>query len=160
VVTIRGAKSADVERIAELADLKRREYEPFAPTFCRPAANAMDVHRPWIAGLVGDPEVGTFVHESSDGGVDGFVIVTNGPAPPVYDPGGATSLIDDFSVASPDLWETTGAALLDAARGWAGNRGAAQLVVVSGPHDAPKRALLQDAGLYVASEWFTAPLTR
>jgi GNAT superfamily N-acetyltransferase len=146
--------------MVELADFKRREYEPFAPTFQRPAANAMDVHRPWFAGLVEDPNVGTFVHEDSSGGVDGFVVVTTGPAPPVYDPGGATSLIDDFTVASPDLWETTGAALLDAARGWAEDRGAAQLVVVSGPHDAPKRALLQGAGLYVASEWFTKPLAR
>jgi len=49
----------------------------------------MEVHRPWVAGLVADANVGTFVHEDSSG-VDGFVIVTMGPAPPVYDPGGPT----------------------------------------------------------------------
>ena len=32
--------------------------------------------------------------------MDGFVIVTVVPAPPVYDPGGRSSLIDDFAVAS------------------------------------------------------------
>lgn len=37
--------------------------------------------------------------------------------------------------------------------------GAAQLVVVSGPHDLPKRRLLNGAGLYVVSEWFTTPMT-
>jgi hypothetical protein len=145
--------------MVELADCKRREYEAFAPTFQRPAANATEVHGPWLAGLVEDPSVGTFVHQDSSG-VDGFVIVTTGPAPPVYDPGGPTALIDDFTVASPGLWETTGAALLDAASGWASERGAVQLVVVSGPHDAAKRALLHGAGLYVASEWFTRPLVR
>jgi hypothetical protein len=39
-----------------------------------------EVHRPWLARLVEDPGVGTFVHQdSSAGGVDGFVIVTTGP---------------------------------------------------------------------------------
>ena len=146
--------------MVDLADAKRREYEPFAPTFQRPAADAVDVHRPWLAGLVDDAAVGTFVHEDSNGAVDGFCIVTTGPAPPVYDPGGPTALIDDFTVASPGLWATAGAALLAAARQWAEDRGAAQLVVVAGPHDGPKRAVLQAAGLYVASEWFTTPLGR
>lgn len=148
-----------MERMVELADAKRREYEIFAPTFQRPATQAIEVHRPWLAGLVDDPDVGTFVHEDGPGGVDGFVIVTTGPAPPVYDPGGATALIDDFTVASPELWGTAGAALLAAGTGWALERGAVQIVVVSGPHDAPKRALLHGAGLYVASEWFTTPLS-
>jgi GNAT superfamily N-acetyltransferase len=157
-VTVREAAPTDVERMAELADSKRRQYEPFAPTFQRPAANATEVHSPWLARLVQDPDVGTFVNEDESSGVDGFVIITIAPAPPVYDPGGPTSLIDDFTVAQPHLWRTAGAALLDAAREWAMERGAAQLVVISGPHDSPKRALLDDAGLYVASEWFTTPL--
>lgn len=157
-MTVREATPTDVERMADLADSKRRQYEPFAPVFQRPAANAHQVHLPWLARLVADPDVGTFVHEDDSGGVDGFVIITVAPAPPVYDPGGPTSLIDDFTVAQPDLWPSAGAALLDTARRWAKERGAAQLVAVTGPHDAPKRALLHDAGLYVASEWFTTPL--
>lgn len=82
--------------MVELADQARREYEPHAPVFQRPAHNAREVHRPWLS--------------------------------------------------------------LTAAKAWAKERGAAQVVVVAGPHDGPKRAVLQDAGLYVASEWFTAPL--
>lgn len=157
-MTAREATAADVGRMVELADTARREYEPHAPVFQRPATNAKEVHRPWLAQLIENPEVGTFVHEDSDGDVDGFAIITTVPAPPVYDPGGVSSLIDDFVVSSPDRWVTAGAALLDAATAWARERGAVQVVVVSGPHDRPKRAVLQDAGLYVASEWFTAPL--
>lgn len=104
-------------------------------------------------------EVGTFVHETADDSVDGFIIITSVPAPPVYDPGGLSSLIDDFTVSSPERWETSGAALLDMATSWARQRGAVQVVVVSGPHDQPKRDLLKSAGLFVASEWFAAPLT-
>ena len=144
--------------MVELADDTRREYEPHAPVFQRPAANAREVHRPWLSQLVENPEVGSFVHEDSDGDVDGSAIITTVPAPPVYNVGGLSSLIDDFVMSSPDKSGTAGASLLDAAAAWARERGADQVVVVSGPHDGPKRAVLQDAGLYVASEWFTAPL--
>jgi GNAT superfamily N-acetyltransferase len=157
-VTAREATAADVERMVELADNARRAYEPHAPVFQRPAANAREVHRPWLSQLVESPEAGTFVHEDSDGDVDGFAMITTLPAPPVYDPGGLSSLIDDFAVSSPDKWATAGATLLNEASAWARERGAVQVVVVSGPHDGPKRAVLQDAGLYVVSEWFTAPL--
>ena len=157
-MTARDATAADVERMVDLADASRREYEPHAPVFQRPASDARDVHRPWLATLVESPNVGAFVHEDSDGDVDGFAIITTVPPPPVYDPGGLSSLIDDFAVSSPDKWVTAGAALLEAATAWARHRGAIQVVVVSGPHDQPKRAVLQAAGLYVASEWFTAPL--
>lgn len=157
-MTARAATTVDVERMVELADTARREYEPHAPVFQRPARNASDVHRPWLSRLVEDPDVGTFVHEDPNGAVDGFVIITTVSAPPVYDPGGLSSLIDDFVVSSPERWVTTGSVLLDAATAWAREQGAVQVVVVAGPHDQPKRAVLQDAGLYVASEWFTAPL--
>ena len=159
-MAVREATAADIGRMVELADRTRREYEPHAPVFQRPAAEAMAAHRPWLLRLVEDPDAGTFVHEDDHGDVDGFVVITTLPAPPVYDPGGASSMIDDFTVSSPDRWPSAGAALLQAATGWARTRGAVHVVVVSGPHDAPKRAVLQDAGLYVASEWFTTPLDR
>jgi GNAT superfamily N-acetyltransferase len=157
-MSARAATAADVERMVELADNARHEYEAHAPVFQRPAANAREVHRPWLSQLVESPEAGTFVHEDAAGELDGFAIITTVPAPPVYDPGGLSSMIDDFAVSSPDKWVTAGAAILEAATTWAREQGAVQVVVVSGPHDGPKRAVLQDAGLYVASEWFTAPL--
>jgi GNAT superfamily N-acetyltransferase len=151
----RAATAADVERMVELADKKRRDYEPHAPVFHRPAIDASEAHRPWLSALVKDPDVGTFVHEDSEREVDGFVVITTVPAPPVYDPGGLSSLIDDFAVSSPDRWATAGTALLAVATDWARERGAVQVVVVSGPHDEEKRATLRNAGLYVVSEWFT-----
>lgn len=153
----RPARPDDVAQMALLADVSRREYEPHAPVFQRPAPDALEVHRPWLAKLVDDPDVGTFVHEGDDGALDGFLVITVVPPPPVYDPGGQSSLIDDFAV-SPGRWVTAGAALLQLATDWAREHGAVQVVVVCGPHDAAKRELLQGAGLYVASEWFTKPL--
>ena len=159
-MTARAAGLQDVAQMALLADAKRREYEPHAPVFWRPAPDALEIHRPWLSQLVEDPAVGAFVHEADDGIVDGFLVVTVLPAPPVYDPGGLSSLIDDFAVSHPERWATAGAALLRIAMDWAHQNGAVQVVVVCGPHDGPKRALLEEFGLYVASEWFTTPLSR
>lgn len=79
-------------------------------------------------------------------------------APPVYDPGGPTCLIDDFAVAVPEQWPTVGVDLLGALRRTARERGAAQVVVVCGHLDGPKRTALEHSGLSIASEWWVAPL--
>ena len=155
---VRPARPDDVDQMALLADTKRREYHPHAPVFWRPAGHAIDVHRPWLAKLVEDDGVGTFVHEVADGNVDGFLVITLVPTPPVYDPGGRSSLIDDFVVTPPERWPTVGASLLGLATAWARAHGAVQVVVVCGKHDEAKRSLVRESGLQVASEWFTTPL--
>jgi GNAT superfamily N-acetyltransferase len=85
--------------------------------------------------------------------IDGFVIAFLHDVPPVYDPGGRTCTIDDFTVASPHLWPSVGRDLLLAAADAIRELGAAQIVVVCGHHDEPKRAMLEAAGWPVASEW-------
>jgi len=82
------------------------------------------------------------------------VIATVVEAPPVYDPGGLTCLVDDFVVADPREWETIGATLLSEANRQARERGAVQAVIVCGHQDQPKRAMLAAGGFSVASEWY------
>lgn len=157
---MRRAVPDDEDAIVALADLQRQEYRHYAPTFSLPAANAPEVHRRWIADAVdGDSdETGVFVHVDDDGVVDGFVIATLVLPPPVYAPGGPTCSIDDFAVADPTRWPTVGFALLRGAQQWAFEHGAVQTVVVCSPQDLPKRQMLIDDGLSVATEWFTAAL--
>jgi hypothetical protein len=143
--------------MAELAELKRTQYAGHNVPFHTPAANAREVHEPFLAGLTETDNVIVLVHESGDV-IDGFVVAMVGPAPPVYDVGGLSSLVDDFVVAAPDLWPTVGRTLLQEVRGMASRQGAKQTVVVCGPHDAPKRDLLTGEGLSVVSEWFHTPL--
>ncbi len=71
------------------------------------------------------------VHEEGQA-IDGFIIGTLVEAPPVYDPGGLTCIVDDFMVARPEDWPTTGAALLGEVSSRAQARGAVQTVVVCG----------------------------
>ena len=79
------------------------------PGFWRKAADSREKQTPHFERIVGSERVIALVHEQA-GTVDGFVIATLVEAPPVYDPGGLTCLIDDFVVADPQEWETSGSA--------------------------------------------------
>ena len=144
--------------MAELAAQKREEYKHYAPVFHRPSAGARDVQEPYLASLVEADDEVAFVHETN-GSVDGFLVASLVPPPPVYDPGGPTCSVDDFMVATPDLWDSAGRALLERAIEITRARGAVQTVVVCGPRDRPKRDLLVSMGHDVASEWFTLPFS-
>jgi hypothetical protein len=152
----RPAVSEDVEAMLDLAERRREQYQEYAPIFQKPAPKARDAQRPYFHQLVQDSKFISLVHEDGQH-VDGFIIASLMPAPPVYDPGGATCLVDDFMVEHPRLWSTVGKDLLKEACQQSQTYGAVQVVVVCGPFDHPKRALLQEQGLFVASEWFTRP---
>lgn len=154
---IRAAEDFDLEEILNLANAKRLEYETYQPVFWRVAADAIVQQRDYFASQIADEKVITLV-ATSESKLVGFVIGRLVPAPPVYNPGGLTCSIDDFVVNESDLWETVGADLLDQVRKAALSRGAAQVVVVCGHLDEPKRKALEKSSLTIASEWWIAPL--
>jgi len=157
---IREARANDVQAIADVAEQRRVDYEGAQPQFWRRAANAVDVHGPWLATMVADPDVVSIVATSEDGTLTGYAFGTVVPAPPVYDPGGPTGFIDDFSVVDPERWPDVGVQLLAEARQRLARQGAAQIVVVCGHHDQRKRAALAQAGLTVVSQWYMQPVDR
>jgi len=151
--SVRDATARDVPAMVALSSAKRTAYAAAQPQFWKRAPDADEKQTGWFAHLVAKPGVLALVAEDG-ASVVGFVVAADTPIPPVYRPDGKVVTIDDFCVASPALWETTGRALLDEARRWARDAGAAQVVVVCGAHDAEKRALLRSTGLPVASEWY------
>jgi len=156
-MSIRPATLDDVPSMIVLADIKRTEYERFAPTFWRKAADGAEQQAAYFTSLLQRPEVIALVYEEVDGLV-GFVIATITQAPPVYDPGGPVCVIDDFTVATANDWATIGASLLRAIRTRAHARGVTLAVVVCGHLDEPKRAMLQANDFAIASEWYVNPL--
>jgi ribosomal protein S18 acetylase RimI-like enzyme len=143
---------ADLETMAAMASARRSQYAQYQPVFWRPAANAEQVHRSYLAKLISDQDVITLISEES-GTVTGFLIATIQGAPPVYDPGGRTCTIDDFAVM-PGRWPTAGVRLLRSAMEHARERGAVQTVVVTAHLDEVKREVLRTCGLSIASEWW------
>jgi GNAT superfamily N-acetyltransferase len=154
---IQPAQEAHVPAMVALSEQKRAEYAAYQPLFWRKAVNSADVQTPYFRRLLTQENMLALVALEGET-VVGFVIAAVVPAPPVYDPGGLTCLIDDFCVAQPEQWPTVGRALLAAVTAQAAERGACQAVVVCGHRDEPKRALLRSAGLSISSEWYVSPI--
>lgn len=155
--TIRPAVASDLDQLLLLGDKRRRQYAEYQPVFWRPAVDAVEQQRPYLAGLIEDDAAITLVAVTRKT-IAGFVVGTFTAALSVYAPGGPTCVVDDFVVGFPEQWLTVGAELLGALRRAALDRGAAQVVVVCGHLDDAKRTALDQSGLSIASEWWVAPL--
>lgn len=149
---IRGARETDIPHMVAIAEAKRVEYEGYSPVFWRKAPDSSSMHERYLQSLLTSSGVMALVAQAGDSLV-GFVIGALAMPPPVYHPGGPVCIVDDFAVAAPEDWRTAGAALLTAIAQEAQARGAVLMVVVCAQRDHAKRALLQEAGCSVASEW-------
>lgn len=156
-MTIRAATADDLDAVVELAAVARADQAVHQPVFWRPALDARDRHRPFLAGQIANERVISVVATDHDT-VVGFAIGVLHPAAPVYDPGGPTCTVDDVTVDDPQRWASTGLDLLREVRSRAAALGAVQVVVVVGDHDHAEQAALAAAGLTVASQWWTAPI--
>ena len=150
---VRVAEVADLEAVLVIADRRRHQYARYQPQFWNPAPDALDKQRAHYTALLDDPETLFGVAVTADH-VQGFIIARLTPAPPVYSPGGATCLVDDFTVDESESWPVAGPLLLATVRSWAADRGAVQMVVITAAADNPKRAALSTADLRLASEWW------
>lgn len=157
IVIVRAVEIADLEAVLDIADRRRQQYAKYQPQFWNPAADALDKQRVFFATLVEDSETLFDVAVTADH-LDGFIIARVAPAPPVYNPGGATCLVDDFTVDDPESWPVAGPLLLARVRAWAADRGAVQLVVVTAAGDKPKLATLSTAHLGLTSEWWVGAI--
>lgn len=152
-VRIRRAEEADFPAMVALSERRIEAYARERPDFWRKAADSAEQYARHLANHLARDRVIVLVADEA-GAVRGYLVGVLIPAPPVYDPAGDTSLVDSFAVAGPDSWETIGAERLRAVDAEARSRGAAQLVVVCGHHEEPKRRMLASTGASVVSEWW------
>jgi hypothetical protein len=156
-VQIRKAEGKDVDAMVALSAAKRVEYAKAQPIFHKIAPDADAKQKAFLSSQLDKADQCFLVH-SEGGTLDAWINGRLVSAPPVYEPGGRVLLVDDFCVAKPELWASAGKALLLEAKAWAKGQGAVLVNVVCGPEDAPKRALLKELGLGVASEWHVGKL--
>jgi TRAP-type C4-dicarboxylate transport system substrate-binding protein len=149
---------------------KRKAYEIAQPQFWKYAPGAEEVQAKWFEELLDDETYIILVaisgsknemlkrvqHDKKE--LKAFIIGRLIKAPEVYNPGGLTLMIDDFCVASPELWETIGSELVAKIKEIAKEKGATQILVVSGDHDKAKNSFLEKACLTVASRWYVTSL--
>lgn len=154
---IRRAKTTDVRAAVELVEHSRRQHQKYQPTLWHKAAHSAAATETFFTRLLTEPD--TFFLVATEGSeLQGFLIAAKFPAPPAYDPGGDTYLIDDFCVLEPRLWLTIGEALLSHASTLIHEHGGAQIVVISADRDLAKTEMLRRSDLTIASNWWTKPL--
>lgn len=151
---IRQAILSDIPHMVALSEVTRIHYAQHQPLFWRKASDSAEKQQLYFEHLLEQSNVIMQVHEAGEG-IDGFIIASLAPAPPVYDIGGLNCLIDDFCVLNESMWSTVGKPLLDDVKRIASEQGAVQIVVISGHHDVPKRDFLEHVGLSSASVWYT-----
>jgi ribosomal protein S18 acetylase RimI-like enzyme len=140
--------------MVSLAGRQRKLQEQLEPRFWRRSPGAAGWTRRYFRFLLVTRRATLLVAEDQ-GEVAGMLIARRVGAPPVYDPGGASLMIDDFCVLSPASWPSVGAALLEAA---IQGSSAAQVIIVAPVRDAAKSQWLASAGLTPVSSWWTRPL--
>ncbi len=144
---IRRLTAADVPRVLELGEQKRREYEAYSPVFWHMSSQPREAFGPYMQEQIEDAQNIALAHEQ-EGKVDGFILAN------------ARGTVDDYAVAAPNLWPAVGAELLGAAGTEAHAHGLKSLLVVCGAGDIPKRTMLAALGLTLATDWYVKPLPR
>ena len=142
---IRPLTAADVPRVLELGEQKRREYQAYSPVFWRMSPLPRQTFAPYVQAQIASSDNVALAHERN-GDLDGFVLAN------------ARGYIDDYTVAAPGLWPTVGADLLQAAGDAAHRKGINSLLVVCGAGDISKRRMLASQGLTLATDWYVKPM--
>jgi hypothetical protein len=156
-IGVRLAESFDIPRIVELQEQRRLQYQEYQPTLWRKAEESADEDRAYLENAITDATVLVLVHDR-DATVDGAIVGVLSHLSPMYNPGGPVCVVDDFVVASPELWNTVGVKLLNAMAREAHKRGAAHLTVSCGYQDRLKRTMLALHGCTIASAWHVRDL--
>ena len=151
---VRRARWRDIPEMVRLSERNRLFLEQLAPRFWRRSPGAARWTGRYFRFLFVTRRAAMLVAEEQRE-VVGMLIGRRVSAPPVYEPGGPTLLIDDFCVAAPELWPSAGAALLDAATR---DTVFAQVIVIAPVGDTAKSQWLASAGLAPVSSWWTKPL--
>ena len=149
---IRAAASADVPAMVALSDRDRTHREKVDPEFFRKNAAGAQFQAYFFKNQLESDRIIAAVDEDA-GKLRGFVIATIMQAPPVYDPGGLTVLIDDFTVADEKEWNSVGLALLQYVKTEGKVRGAVGMVTICARGDDLKHRCLEEIGTRVVSEW-------
>jgi len=141
-----------------LVSAKRAQLEAFEPVTWHASKNAPAMTEEFFRLQVA--EQGPIFLVATDGpAVIGFINALLQPAPPVYDPGGKSIMIDDFAVVDGDIGDDAAMALLDAAISEGRGRGAMQVIIVAAAKDERAAKWFRARQLHVFSNWWTCVLS-
>lgn len=151
---VRKALAADVSAMVAMVEERRLVYKNYEPVFWNKTENSAELSQFFFNFLIGKDATRVLVAEQSSV-IVGFLIASETPAPPVFDPGGPTFTIDDYCVLRPELWQSVGDKLLDEALSLGREENWSQIVVVCPHKDRAKSQFLAKRELSLTTEWWT-----
>lgn len=157
-ISIRRASANDVEAMSRLVAAKRNQLELFEPVMWRKSRDVDEMTRAFFQHQVAETNVVVLVAED-DGSFLGFLNGVLQNAPPVYDPGGKTMMIDDFAVVEGEDGDRAASALMDAVMSEGRARGAVQIIAVTAAQDQRSAKWFESKKLHVVSTWWTRVLS-
>ncbi len=149
---IRKAVADDILAMVALSDRDRTHREKYDPEFFRKNPAGAEFQAYFFKNQLESDRIIAVVDEDA-GKLRGFVIASIMQAPPVFDPGGLTVLIDDFTIADENEWNSIGVALLEHVKTEGKVRGAVGVVTICARGDDLKHRWLEEIGTRVVSEW-------
>jgi hypothetical protein len=148
----RKAVADDIPAMVALSDRDRTRREKSDLEFFRKNPAGAQFQALFFKTQLESDRIIAMVDEDA-GRLRGFVIASIMQAPPVYDPGGLTILIDDFTIADENEWNSVGLALLEHVKTEGKVRGAVGVVTICARGDDLKHRWLERIGTRVVSEW-------
>ena len=134
-VDVRALDPTDLDWVVEITRARREALTPHAPRFWRPAVDATERHRDFLAHLIEDPDsLGVRTDH-------GYLLAVDR---------GDHLLVDDFVVAPDEHWPTEGIALLQHAR----RRRPGRLRVVVPAVEQARLEAVQAVGLTRVETWW------
>jgi hypothetical protein len=156
-MSVRRATTTDLDAMVALIESHRDKLQQWQPVFWRRVENSAELTHQYFQHLLKQERVLALVSET-DLKVVGFLFGLVIDAPPVFDPGGKTCLVDDFAVASDELWATAGEEMLVYTRIWAKEQGAAQTVVITPMAYDEKLGFLKGRQMIPSASWWVEQL--
>jgi len=157
-ITIRRASPGDIGAIVALVTAKRVQLEAYEPVAWHASRSAPALTEEFFRLQVGEQSP-IFLVATDGARVIGFINAVLQAAPPVYDPGGKSIMIDDFAVSEGDAGDEAALALLDAALSEGRGRGAVQVIIVAAAKDERAAKWFRARNLHVFSTWWTSVLS-
>lgn len=147
VVAVRALESGEADWVAGLMQARRERYAGYSPVFWRPRAGVTAWHAAFLRRQI---EAEHTVALRTD---HGFVIAEHRGHG-----GDAEGFVDDFAVDDDQAWAGDGSALLHAAWIRLHKRGVPAMRVVTAQADQAKVAMLREARLELAQQWWVMPV--
>lgn len=155
-IKIYKATSKDIDKLVYLAMQRHHDYEKLQPIFWNESKDAENLQKIYFASMMAENKALFFIAMDQENNKPiGIIMAREYQAPPVYNSGRVTYIIDDYYVTSPKLWNSVGKDLLSSMQSYLESNGVTQIIVITANADTKKTQAMKSLSSYKPlSTWY------